>query len=626
MKKLISILFCVVAFSAAAQFKPTPYDTNSDAVARAFVAGQIGAQVGPSGSNFLNAAGVGTQIGGSNYLTAATAGTQIGGSNYIAYATATIYNVKASPFNATGDGSTDDTLSVSNAIYSAGTNGGIVLIPQGTYKLTSGMVVTNNPIWILGEGAASRIAPSGNFDVFRFSGNTRGCIVSGLFINGTNMSGGNVFTVTNSHRITFRDITGEFPFQVFSIESCNTCTIGNVWMDKVQGAWFLKWFGDDANRSDILQMVNVTASGGTTNTDGIIWDGNCNSMDIQNAGLVTMNYGLHILKSAGSNTPAFLFAHGMQIDFPNREAVRIESGVRYNFSDCYMHGSTLEYGVFLTNGVSQVTISGGNIDGHQKGGILVQSTNTMIVGVHVYNNSMAGANSYPGILVTNGGIVTITGSRISGANQQYGVRSESSTRPVVVGDDLTGNATGDFLDNGGTMIMEFEMPQRPFFSDANTYLAPRANNISTLVVSANKLYMAPLWVTEMRTFTNISLGEVSSALSGNVKIGIYSANRITGHPTTLIVDGGSISTGTTGTKTATISVTLNPGMYFVACVFSAAPTVHSINSDGLGVGMNAGVTAVSGISRSFTFAALPADETSQTYSTENGFVPAVGIR
>lgn len=591
MKNIILFLVSLVCVTAHAQFKPTPYDTNNDATARAFVASQIGAQVA--------------------------------GSNYVSLPN--VYSVKA--YGALGNGVADDTLAVSNTVWIAGTNGGgIVFVPAGTYKLTSTIFFTNNPVWLLGEGSSSIIAPSGNFDVFRFSGNTRGCTVSKLFLNGTNQTGGNFFTVTNSHRITFRDLTGETPYQVFSIESCNTCTIDNVWMDQVKGAWFCKWFGDDANRSDIIQFNNVVASGGTTNTDGVIWDGNCNSMDINNLGLVTMNYGIHILKTSGANSPAFLFSHGLQIDFPNREAVRIDAGQRYNFVNSYMHGSTLEYGVFATNGVSQVTIQGGNIDGNKKGGILLQSVNSKVIGVEITNNSTAGANQFPGILLTNGAIATIVGNRISGANQQYGIRSESATRPIVVGNDLTGNATGEFLDNGGTMIMEFEMSQRPFYTDANTFLSLRANNISTLAVTVNKLYMVPVWVTEMRAFTNIALGEVSAGVAGTVRLGIYSANRSTGHPTTLVVDGGTISTGTTGTKTVPISVTLNPGMFFICAVFTGTPTVHAINSDGLGVGMNSGVTAVTGLSRTFTSAPFPGDESAQTYSTENGFVPALGIR
>lgn len=100
MRNLILFLVALVCVTAHAQFKPTPYDTNNDATARAFVASQIGAQV--AGSNYLNAQQVGAQIGGSNYTTsaqiagsnflnAAQVGTQIGGSNYWTIASTNLF-------------------------------------------------------------------------------------------------------------------------------------------------------------------------------------------------------------------------------------------------------------------------------------------------------------------------------------------------------------------------------------------------------------------------------------------------------------------------------------------------------------------------------------------------------
>jgi hypothetical protein len=572
-------------------------------------------------ASMANGTGFLTNNGSGNFGYLAT----IDGANLSGVVTRSLYDVKS--FGAVGNGTADDTAAFTNAVYAADqAGGGIVYVPAGLFKLTATINIQNSTIWIIGAGPAAKIAPSGNFDVFRFSGNTRGCGVSKLFLNGTNQTGGNWFTVTNSHRITFRDLTAEKPYQGFSIESCNTCTIDNVWMDQVQGAWFCKWFGDDANRSDILQFNNVTASGGTTNTDGVIWDGNCNSMDINNLGLVTFNYGLRILKTSGANDPAFLFAQGLQIDFPNREGVKIERGTRYNLVNSYIHGSTLEYGVFVTNGVDHFTFQGGNVTGNKKGGLHIQSTGSKIIGVEIYNNSQAGTGTYPGILFTNGAIGEVVGNRVS-SNHQYGLRIESSTRPVVAGNDFSGNVTGDIFDAGHTMISDAIFLQRPYWADTNVYVSSRASSISTLAVAQNKLYLMPIWVTEVRTFSLISLGMVSTLGAGStVRLGVYGCDRYTGHPTTLIMDCGTVSTATTGTKYLPCAVTLNPGMYYVACVFTGLPTVHATLAEGLGVLMSNGVSDVGGLSRSFTFGAFPADETSQTYTTETTFTPAVGIR
>jgi hypothetical protein len=65
----LSIIFTLVfGISARAATFPNAYTTNNDPTAQAFVRVQIGAQVGPSGSNFVGAAAVGTQIASSNLL------------------------------------------------------------------------------------------------------------------------------------------------------------------------------------------------------------------------------------------------------------------------------------------------------------------------------------------------------------------------------------------------------------------------------------------------------------------------------------------------------------------------------------------------------------------------------
>lgn len=48
-----------------------------------------------------------------------------------------VYNVKNAPFNATGDGSTDDRAAIQKAIDSASVSGGTVYFPKGTYKLST---------------------------------------------------------------------------------------------------------------------------------------------------------------------------------------------------------------------------------------------------------------------------------------------------------------------------------------------------------------------------------------------------------------------------------------------------------------------------------------------------------
>jgi hypothetical protein len=70
-----------------------------------------------------------------------------------------VFNVLA--FGATGDGATDDSSAVQNAINAAAANGGTVYFPSGTYLITSQLTIPNNgeavpvqkPVRLTGVGA-----------------------------------------------------------------------------------------------------------------------------------------------------------------------------------------------------------------------------------------------------------------------------------------------------------------------------------------------------------------------------------------------------------------------------------------------------------------------------------------
>lgn len=68
---------------------------------------------------------------------------------------ARIYDVTANPYGAKGDGITDDTVAVQAAITAAETAGGIVLVPPGTYVVSSLTIPTN--MSLLGAGSGKTI-------------------------------------------------------------------------------------------------------------------------------------------------------------------------------------------------------------------------------------------------------------------------------------------------------------------------------------------------------------------------------------------------------------------------------------------------------------------------------------
>lgn len=65
---------------------------------------------------------------------------------------ASFYNVKSSAYGAVGDGATNDTTAIQNALTAAGNaGGGIVLFPKGTYKTTAALTIPAG-VSLLGVG------------------------------------------------------------------------------------------------------------------------------------------------------------------------------------------------------------------------------------------------------------------------------------------------------------------------------------------------------------------------------------------------------------------------------------------------------------------------------------------
>jgi hypothetical protein len=132
------------------------------------------------------------------------------------------------------------------------------------------------------------------------------------------------------------------------------------------------------------------------------------------------------------------------------------------------------------------------------------------------------------------------------------------------------------------------------------------STFTNLAATADKLYLTPFSVEEYETLDRLGL-RVTAAAAGSCRLGIYALDlhALTG---SLVLDAGTVSTGTTGVKTLSVSAALSPGWYGLASVFEAAPTIAqnpvSNQSPVLGVGADLS-TRQHTISAAFTFDALP---------------------
>ncbi len=158
-----------------------------------------------------------------------------------------------------------------------------------------------------------------------------------------------------------------------------------------------------------------------------------------------------------------------------------------------------------------------------------------------------------------------------------------------------------------------------------------ATALSTLTVLNNFLYALPFVAPAYGgTIDQLALN-VTTSSAGNVRLGIYdNTSPLNLCPLSLVVDGGAVSTSSTGVKTFTVDVDLSPGrLYWLACVFDATPTVRALDvagqwailgSSSLSTPINAGLLA------SYTYAALASVFPSSSGSSLTSAGPALGYR
>lgn len=106
-----------------------------------------------------------------------------------------------------------------------------------------------------------------------------------------------------------------------------------------------------------------------------------------------------------------------------------------------------------------------------------------------------------------------------------------------------------------------------------------ASALAGLATSANNLDMLPFYVPVAQAFDRIAVS-VTTLAAGNARLGIY-ADTGAVYPGELVLDAGVVTTGTAGTRALTISLVLAPGLYWLARLQDAAPSLQGLSTAGM---------------------------------------------
>lgn len=165
-------------------------------------------------------------------------------------------------------------------------------------------------------------------------------------------------------------------------------------------------------------------------------------------------------------------------------------------------------------------------------------------------------------------------------------------------------------------IVDTTAPPATFSRWDNTQRITYMNGaLTTRALSANTMYLMPLIIGTEGTALRIGI-EVVAGAAGAARLGIYNNHETLAKPSTLRIDAGTVNTGSAAFVEIIISHLLPAGLYWLALVTNAAPTIRALTSANMPWPMMVGLAntrATSG-TRAFTYGTLPTDESAQTYT------------
>jgi hypothetical protein len=300
---------------------------------------------------------------------------------------AQVVSVKDSAYNATGNGTTDDTAAIQAAINAAGASH-VCYFPAGTYIISSPLQLVSGGTYI-GAGWNSVIKQQANANQTRLvqwpSGTNSNCYMANLMIDGNRAS---------------NSLVTCYGLYAFALQYS---TFSNVRVQQVNG---------DGWRLD-------GSTGGFANTTSTVHLENCWAYGNANNGAVFTSYA------------ADVHVNGGDFGFNVSSAITLQSG------SCSIRGATMwgtTGGPGLLVGGQSNQIVGSNIEGNSHEGIVVNEygSYTLVEGCKIYANSSSGNNLYAGVkvngisgtvvsgVVINGNFV-YSNMYVGGTTQQYAI-------------------------------------------------------------------------------------------------------------------------------------------------------------------------------------------------------------
>ena len=402
--------------------------------------------------------------------------------------------VNVKNFGAKGDGITDDT----NAIQEALNVGGAVFFPQGKYRLTASLIINKNGVQIFGsgigyDGNGTILIADGNFDIFRVGYQPQqiwGFSVNNLWITGTaSMIDGRVIAAKNVVQTSFHNVVCTDLASFAYLRQAYTTVFEDVWFNAPRAGntnYGIYWDGS-VDRSDLLTLRNFTYGNSAEDTRypmsvrpyGLVLDGDVNTVSIQGARFIGVRCGILVRNTGNKPTGQqfnYLFAYDLEIDYSYEQPIRLENGSGFQFTDIYINtGNDPENAIWIGSAVNRASFKSGQVYGGRHDGIVVAGSNVSFIDIWASGGSLGDAGIWSEYSISSAarGVSIIGGFAGSWdhvpAITKIGVSINGAQDVRLVGVDLQGNIDAPYYAAPGSTYTVADCPGANGVSQSTTF-------------------------------------------------------------------------------------------------------------------------------------------------------------
>lgn len=462
-------------------------------------------------------------------------------------------------FGALGDGTTDDTTAITNAINSL-SKGGTVYFPQGDY-VHSGLSFSDlRFINIIGDAPISFTSAGAKGTRFSCTSATADHMLFtdcwGIKIKDISFEAESTVTPTAGNGIKFiadgvaasaycviDGVRMENIYNGILLDGVSNSDIRNSTIRESIGTYSIKLAATN-KRMDQIRLADIVidteVSGGSTTSNGVDISSNVHTVWVNRVSSLKCKYGFYL---HGATDPEFIRFNGAEAEGNYSHGFLIDNADHIWLNNVYAttnNGNGIAFGATFNN---VAILQGPDVRANDLNGILISGSG----GIYITNpkmgqNSNGSAGTYHGIAIAaNINNVSVIGGKIGGnvdltgtGDQGYGILVNSGTSDYIniIGVDLSGNTTGG-LSYGGTGTNKnvlANIPKRESYGTASS-LTPDASGNDTI---AHGLAGTPTFVSAdiLGDVTNAQ-AEVQAVDGTNITLRFASTT-----------DGSDITTGT----------------------------------------------------------------------------------